>query len=467
MAEFKPRSASEGDDEDKDNSFVQDWLEKMIDDDPEGQDSKKKSRFTKLFKPVFRMLFPRNEKGEAGTESKAEPSIFGANILGVSKDSSEDEKVPFSSPLEPESSEKTGVDVEENTEEKGSQVPIDDKEENPETEQSQEPDINREPTLDEVDTREEFTKPQREQAQEELARTSTKHEVSELNEDDGIVTDIQVDKASFGGANTPKTSEQLVKPEAKNSAGPAVLAFIGAEILSRKRDREIKKEQKKIEKKQKAELKSLKENSASKQTVEKLKDNNRQQIDSLIEKRRFSPQNIQTGEAKKEKTSIKEKIKNSFTSAKPENKQQLISQPKSEEATPLLSIIKDKDAEIRRKMEQKEIESLIGDSAKEEQSAKNTERYFERRHEVKEQAIPKEVEYIVASSDRENDGQGHPEKSGPTSSQITRDIFGENISKDKSGHYHKNPSRSPQLTIQFIMLAGIIFAIIIIKFFFM
>ncbi len=467
MAEFKPRSTSEGDDEDKDNSFVQDWLERMIEDDPEGQDSKKKSRFTKLFRPVFRMLFPRDEKGEAKTESKAEPSTFGANILGISKDSSEDEDVPFSSPLESESSDKKEVSVEENIENKDHQVATDDKEEAPELEQPKEPEFEKEPTFDDVsDDGEEFADIPAEEVPEELVKASVKDEEPESDGDGGSGTDIRSSNASFDRVNTSKTSEQVSKPETKNSAGPAVLAFIGAEILSRKRDRGIKKEQKKIEKEQKAELKSLKEKSASKDTVAKLNDSNRQQIDLLMEKRKFSQQNIQKAEGKKEKISIKEKIKNSFASVKPENKPQSIPQPKkSEEATPLLSIIKDKDAEIRKRMERREIESLIGDSAKEDQSAKNTERYFETRHEIKEQTIPKDVNYL-ASSDRETDGQRQTHIDvGSSGVEQTQPTLGARIAKEKSAEYQNSTSKSPQITIQFIMLAGIIFAIIIIKLF--
>lgn len=465
MAEFKPRSASEGDDEDKDNSFVQDWLERMIEDDPEGQDSKKKSRFTKLFKPVFRMLFPRNERGEAKTESKAEPSMFGANILGVSKDSSEDEDVPFSSPLESETLDKKEVSAEENIENEDNQVVTDDREENLELEQPQESDLEKEPEFDEVGDREKSADIPAEEVPEELVRASLDGE-SEFDENGGLDTDIQGGNSNFDRVNTLKTSEQVSKPDTKNSAGPAVLAFIGAEILSRKRDRGIRKEQKKIEKEQKAELKSLKEKSASKETVAKLNNSNRQQIDSLMEKRKFSQQNTQKAEVKREKISIKEKIKNSFTSAKYENKPQSVSQPKSEEATPLLSIIKDKDEEIRKKMERREIESLIGDSAQEDQSAKNTERYFETRHEIKEHVATKDVDYL-APSDKESDGQVRRDSGNSTAEQITQTTLGASISKEKFGNYQNGASKSPQITIQFIMLAGIIFAIIIIKLFFM
>lgn len=462
MAEFKPRSTSEGEDGDKDNSFVQDWLERMIEDDPEGQDSKKKSRFTKLFRPVFRMLFPRNEKGEAKTESKAEPSIFGANILGVSKDTNEDEDVPFSSPMDTEPLEKKEDVAEEVDKDKDQQVPVDEIEDSPDlaTEAPSKSDQEEEPDSDSPDKKEEIT----DVSPEEIKSIASKDIGLEITDENSSNIESQKDYTVPEKIHTAKMPEQISKPETNNSAGPAILAFIGAEILSRKRDREIKKEQKKIEKEQKAEVKSLKETKVSKDTVSKLNDSNRQQIDSLIEKRKLSTQNIQKADVKKEKTSIKEKIKNTFVSPKTEEKPQLVQEPKNQEATPLLSILKDKDEEIRKKMERKEIEKLIADPEKEVEPDKNTERYFETRHEIKEHASARNHSFTGADIETKEQTYGGETISDiPDVSQQTVVTTKNHI--EKSGNHHKSSSGSPQMTIQFIMLAGIIFAIIIIKLF--
>ncbi|MEK9196584.1 MAG: hypothetical protein AAB914_04405, partial [Patescibacteria group bacterium] len=93
MVEFKPRLAEGEDaiDDDKDSSFVKDWFERLVGDDQSEnhettKDTKKKKRFRKLFKPVFRMLFPRTENAETSGGEAPRRSMFGSNILGISSE---------------------------------------------------------------------------------------------------------------------------------------------------------------------------------------------------------------------------------------------------------------------------------------------------------------------------------------------------------------------------------------------
>lgn len=285
---FRPSSGGE----DEQSSGAPEWLENYFDSDSEESelsDGTKKKKFRKLFKPLFRAVFPRNEKQNIAQDIDSSPKRSLLDMITLDnpriKESGQDEN---NRKIDSEFSEKQLVDssVEEdplagslhdkqqsgyveNSSQGPSQIesekiPLADEVKNlPESDQVAE--IPSAATYEQQLLNAHAARESRLQLEQQVADSGQETIETEIDDDHTVAV-------SPSPTNIPETSPQSYQAEIQDKepkpikGAGAVAGFLASEMMSRRRDRKIQKEQKK----QKQEFDDFREHSAFvEQTQEK------------------------------------------------------------------------------------------------------------------------------------------------------------------------------------------------------
>lgn len=447
MAEFKPRSSEGGDDsEDKEGSFVQNWLEKMVDDgEPHAQesdvDTKKKKRFGKLFKPVFRMLFPRNESTSGVDEVEPKKSIFGANILGISKDVDPDEQVSHSNTPEESNSNTVSISHEE--------PQTDIKDANLYEKETESPPLETKGNIKTVPL----------DNSEEDYQTITATKTERLQEI-GLSSTGKSESSIGYSEQINKSQKTPSKNEMKSSKDPSTLTFIASEFSARRKQRKLERAQKKTENKQKKieqDAKDIKTKikANSKKIYETVKREIKKEVPKYIHENKVTLNQKETLPVQKSELTIVKEV---------QSEKQEEAQTKKVETSPATSRIVLRELE-KRELEKQEIDRVINSTSEEIEKEEKTERYFETRQEVKDYSQPRDRAkyYSKPSQAKSHDAYNIQSKVGIPINRADRSNSDSYIDQKNSSQITQQLEADPGKIIATIFL-GIIFGLIIIKF---
>lgn len=351
MGELRVKRSSEDEDDNQDSSPVRSFFESVFEVDEE-EGSEKQSRFAKLFRPVFRMVFPRSERSASGSASEKRSlpsSIFGIEnpVIDIPHDSDQAKKEDINS-------------IEKTNEQDFQELEPHDIFEND----------NSEETIS--DFSEKSEKSDQPKPEDEIKHRSTVS-ISGGPEQVSPVSRIE-----------EKTLSKQEKPKNKPSA---VIALMTSELMSRRRDKKLKKNQKKLEKRQRGI-----EEEISKSKIERKKKD--EILNTEFEKQKKQIKELNYEKTKPHAESVEDAIKKVQEKIQTPNKdatKEILTKPEINEGA-FLSLVKEDEKRSRKKeIEQAEIKRIIEEATQEETKPTHhkpkTERDFERKHEIKE--LPK------------------------------------------------------------------------------